>query len=149
MARMHSRRKGKSGSHKPVHKVASWVKYKPEEIEQIVVKLAKEGHPPAKIGLILRDQYGIPTVRINKIKLKQILEKHGLAPEIPEDLYNLIKKAINLQAHLQKHRKDYTSKRGFLITESKIRRLAKYYKRKGVLPKEWKWDIEQAKLWVK
>ncbi len=88
-------------------------------------------------------------MRINKIKLKQILEKHGLAPEIPEDLYNLIKKAINLQAHLQKHRKDYTSKRGFLITESKIRRLAKYYKRKGVLPKDWKWDIEQAKLWVK
>ncbi|MEM5798023.1 MAG: 30S ribosomal protein S15 [Candidatus Aenigmatarchaeota archaeon] len=149
MARMHSRKKGKSGSHKPVHKIAPWVKYKPDEIEQIIVKLAKQGYSTAKIGLILRDQYGIPTIRINKIKLSSILKKHGLAPTMPEDLYNLIKKAINLQAHLQKNKKDYTSKRGFEITESKIRRLAKYYIRAGILPADWKWDIEQAKLIVK
>jgi small subunit ribosomal protein S15 len=149
MARMHSRAKGKHGSHKPVHKIAPWVKYKPEEIEAIVLKLAKQGLQPAQIGLILRDQYGIPTVRIKKIKLKKILLKNAIVPELPEDMFNLIKKAVKLKAHLDRNKKDSTSKRGLELTESKIRRLAKYYIRKKVLPSNWQWDIDKARLWVK
>ncbi len=149
MARMHSRAKGKHGSHKPVHKVAAWVKYKPEEIEAIVVKLAKQGLQSAQIGLVLRDRYGIPTTRITKVKLMAILRKHGLVPELPEDMFNLIKKAVNLKAHLDRNKKDSTSKRGFELTESKIRRLAKYYIKQKRLPPDWKWDIDKARLWVK
>lgn len=153
MARMYSRKKGKSGSKKPVKKLAPWVKYKPQEIEEIVIKLAKKGYSTSMIGTILRDQYGIPSTRLKKggagKKISQILKEKNLYPEIPEDLFNLIKKAVNLRKHLEKHRKDYTSKRGLEITESKIRRLSKYYIRKKVLPQDWKYDPEKAKLLVK
>jgi len=150
MARMYSRKRGKSGSKKPQKKEAPWIKYKPKEIEDIVIKLAKKGYSSAKIGLILRDQYGIPFVRgVTNEKVSKIMHQHNIYPEFPEDIFNLIKKAVNLRAHLDKNKKDYTSKRGLELTESKIRRLAKYYKRKDVIGKEWKWDIERAKLLVK
>ncbi len=148
MARMYARRRGKSGSKKPLTK-ATWVEYSPEEVEQLVCKLAKEGYPPAKIGLILRDQYGIPSVRdITGKKILKILKEHALAPKIPEDLFNLLKRAVNLRKHLEIHKKDLHSRRGLEQIENKIRRLAEYYIRKGVLPKDWKYDPEKAKLWV-
>jgi len=146
---MYSRRKGKSGSKKPVQKIAPWVTYKPEELEEIVVKLAKQGYQSAQIGTILRDQYGVPTVRIKGLKIAQIMKKHNLYPEFPEDMMNLMKKAVKLHKHLAKNKKDTTSKRGLELTESKIRRLAKYYKRKGVIPQDWKYDINKVKLIVR
>lgn len=150
MARMYSRKRGKSGSKKPMVKKAAWVKYKPNEIEEIIVKLAKKGYSSARIGLVLRDQYGIPSTRImTKERISNILKKHDIYPELPEDMYNLIKRAVDLVAHMEKNKKDYISKRGLELTESKIRRLAKYYIRKGMLPKDWKWDPEKAKLMVK
>ena len=85
MARMYSRKKGKSGSKKPMVKKAGWVKYKSNEIEDIIVKLAKKGHSSARIGLVLRDQYGIPSTRLlTKEKISRILKKHNLQPEVPE-----------------------------------------------------------------
>ncbi len=48
MARMYSRKKGKSGSKKPKQKVAKWVDYKPKEIEDLVIKYAKQGMQSAK-----------------------------------------------------------------------------------------------------
>ncbi len=145
---MYARKKGKSGSKKPLTK-ATWVEYSSEEVEQLVVKLAKEGHSSAMIGLILRDQYGIPSVRdVTGKKISKILAEHGLTPKIPEDLFNLLKRAVNLRKHLEVHRKDKHSRRGLELIESKIRRLAKYYIRKGKLPKDWKYDPEKAKIWV-
>ena len=151
MARMYSRKKGKSGSKKPLQRIAPWVRYKPNEVEEIVIKLAKKEMQSAKIGTILRDQYGIPSARlVTKKKITQIMKEHKVYhTPYPEDMFNLLKKAVNLAAHLQKNKKDYTSKRGLEITESKIRRLGKYYKRKGVLPKDWKYDLEKAKLIVR
>ncbi len=148
MARMHARKKGKSGSTKPVTK-ATWVEYKPEEVEQLVVKLAKEGYTSAMIGQILRDQYGIPSVKdVTGMKITKIMEKHGFKRKIPEDLFNLLKRAVNLREHLEVHKKDKHSRRGLELMESKIRRLAKYYIKIGKLPKDWKYDPEKAKLWV-
>lgn len=149
MARMYSRKRGKSGSKRPRQKIAPWVKYKPKEIEDIILKLAKTGHQSAQIGLILRDQYGIPSARLSKMRIARVMKKAGLYPEIPEDMFNLIKRAVALNVHMTKNKKDYTSKRGLELTESKIRRLAKYYKKKGDLPANWKWNIDQAKLLVK
>ena len=146
---MYSRRKGKSRSRKPYPLKAPWVKVKPPEIEEIVVKLAKKGLQAARIGLLLRDQYGIPTVRINKIKISHILKMHSLSPEIPDDIFNLMKKAVNLNFHMEHNKKDYTSKRGLELTESKIRRLAKFHIRNKSLPPGWKYNLEQAKLLVK
>ena len=38
--------------------------------------------------------------------------------------------------------------RGLQITESKINKLAKYYRREGVLPEDWKFDRKTAKLLI-
>jgi small subunit ribosomal protein S15 len=151
MSRMYSRKKGKSGSTKPLERTAPWVKYKPQEIEEIVVKLAKKERSSADIGTILRDQYGIPSTRLAaKNRISRIMKKHKVYNQIyPEDMFRLLLKAVDLSAHLEKNKKDYTSKRGMELTESKIRRLGKYYKKKGVLPEDWKYDLEKTKLLVK
>ena len=151
MARMHTRRKGKSGSKKPPAKVPpSWVTAKPEDVERLVVELAKKGYSPSMIGLVLRDQYGIPDVKaITGKKVVQILKEHGLAPKIPEDLQNLIRKALRIRRHLETHRKDMHNKVALLRVESKIRRLVKYYKREGVLPPDWRYSPEEAAVLVR
>ena len=65
MARMHSRKKGKSGSKKPLKKVKKvWLRYSDKEVEQLIIKLAKQGNTQSKIGIMLRDTYGVPDVKI-------------------------------------------------------------------------------------
>ena len=150
MARMHSRKKGKSGSKKPLQKIAPWVTYQPKEVEDIIIKLSKQGLPSAQIGLALRDQYGIPSVKASAgIDVTAVMKKNSLYPELPEDLFNLIKKAVSLRFHMQKNKRDYTSYRGLELTESKIRRLGKYYIREKTLPAKWKYDPERARLLIK
>ncbi|KAI4733309.1 hypothetical protein E4T50_16133, partial [Aureobasidium sp. EXF-12298] len=61
----------------------------------------------------------------------------GLAPEIPEDLYMLVKKAVAVRKHLERNRKDKDSKFRLILIESRIHRLARYYKTVGVLPPTW------------
>lgn len=150
MARMHSRRKGKSGSKKPSKKSTySWMSHKPKEIEMLIVKLSKEGNTPSKIGLILRDSYGIPNVKeILKKSISDILEKKELLPKIPENLSALLHRVIALQKHLETNKKDKTAKRGLILTESKIRRLVKYYKKTGKLPESWNYDPARVKLLI-
>jgi small subunit ribosomal protein S13e len=53
----------------------------------------------------------------------------GCAPQIPEDLYYLIKKAISIRKHLEKNRKDKDSKFRLILVESRIHRLSRYYRR--------------------
>ena len=153
MARVYSRKKGKSGSKKPMLKTAPWVKLKKEEVEEIIVKLAKKGHSSAEIGLILRDQYGIPSIKVKELhmeeRISKIMKAHKAYPPFPEDMYNLLRKAVLLHAHMNKNKRDYTSKRGLQITESKIRRLAKYYKGQKAIPADWRYDIDKATLLVK
>jgi small subunit ribosomal protein S15 len=148
MARMHSRKKGKSGSRRPTAK-AKWVEYKDNEVEMLVIKLRKEGMEIPKIGLILRDQYGIPSVKqaTNKT-ITKILEENNLLMKIPEDLLSLLRKAVNLREHMGKNKKDYTSKHGLELLESKIRRLIKYYVKNRKLPAGFKYEPERAKLLV-
>ncbi len=148
---MYSRKKGKSGSKKPLKDAdTKWVKYKPKEIEQLVVKLSKGGNGQAKIGLILRDSYGIPSVKkLTKKSVLQILKEKKLSSEIPEDLANLIKREILITTHIENNNKhDQPSIRGLTLTSSKIRKLIRHYITKGVLPKGWKYSKEQAKLLV-
>ncbi len=148
MARMYSKAKGKSGSTKPSVKTKpSWLSYSGKETEIIITKLAKEGKSASEIGMILRDAYGIPDVRlvINK-KVTQLIKEKGLSKDLPEDLLALIKKSIALRKHLEKNHKDMTSKRGLQITESKIGRLVKYYKASNVLPADWKYDSKSLRI---
>ncbi len=149
MARMYSRKRGKSGSKKPRKKKHEWIMYNKEEVEKLIVKLAKEGYLSSQIGMVLRDQYGVPDVREFELRITKVLEKHGFSKAVPEDMFNLMKKAIALRRHLEKNKKDGISKRGLILTESKIRRLGKYYIKTGKLPADWKYSPEKAKLLVK
>lgn len=127
-----------------------WVEQNPEEIEELIVKLYKEGQSTSQIGITLRDQYGIPSTKsVMGAKITEILEKNGTTFEYPEDLLNLIKRAINIREHLDENPKDIHSKRGLIKIESKIRRLVKYYTRNNVLPEGWRYDPKTAALLVK
>ncbi|MCD6125994.1 MAG: 30S ribosomal protein S15 [Thaumarchaeota archaeon] len=139
MARMHARKRGKSGSKRPISKAPpSWVKLTPEEVEALVVKYAKEGYPPSMIGIILRDQHGVPLVKqITGKRITQILKENNLLPEIPEDLANLLERARRMHVHLSKNRSDRYNRHRLQLVESKIHRLVKYYKRRGILPPDW------------
>jgi small subunit ribosomal protein S15 len=127
-----------------------WVEYSTEEIEELILKLTKEGNSTSMIGIILRDQYGIPDVKlVTGQKITKILEKHGQGLEYPEDLMNLIRRAVNIRDHLEENPKDLHTRRGLRIIESKIRRLVRYYTREGVLPEGWRYDPRSAALLVK
>lgn len=150
MARMHARKRGKAGSKRPSTKTTpKWVRYKKDEVIKLVLKFANEGNSSSNTGLILRDQFGIPSVKVITGKtISEIMNENKVYPKYPEDLFNLLKQAVNLRVHLEKNKKDYTSKRGLELLESKIRRLGKYYVRAGTLPENWRYDPEQAKLLV-
>lgn len=150
MARMHARRRGSSSSKRPTReKAPEWASLDKKEIEEIVVKLTREGKTAAFIGLLLRDQYGVPSVQLATGKsMLQILEANKVAPEIPEDLQNLMKRAVQLRSHLDGHPKDLHNARGLQLIESKIRRLAYYYKKEGKLPADWLYSLDTAKLLV-
>jgi small subunit ribosomal protein S15 len=131
----------------PFRIVPKWLKYNKEDVEGLILKLAKERYSSAQIGLVLRDQYGIPDVKtITKKTISQILKSNGITYEVPEDMIQLMKKAVKLRDHLRKSKRDNTSKYGLEKLESRIRRLGKYYSRNGKLPKDWKYDVEKAKL---
>ncbi len=148
MARMYARRKGKSGS-KRVYRDSppEWVEIPPEQVVKKVLELYDAGYQTSQIGIILRDTYGIPSVRqITGKRITEILKENGKEFTIPEDLRNLMVKALKLRDHLSEHRKDFHNKRGLQLIESKIRRLVKYYKNEGVLPEDWKYDPNTAKI---
>ncbi|NVM01874.1 MAG: 30S ribosomal protein S15 [Candidatus Helarchaeota archaeon] len=151
MARMHARKKGKSGSKRPPRPtLPDWCNRSPEEVEDVIIRLSKEGKSKSMIGMILRDSYGVPFTRLITGKtVSVILKERDLLPELPDDILNLIKKAVNLRKHLEEHPKDLTSKRGLTLIESKIRRLAKYYRRKGILEPRWKYDYRNAAMLIR
>jgi small subunit ribosomal protein S15 len=138
---MPKQEKGKSHSIRPVsRRPPSWCKYEPEEVEAFIIKLAKEGHNTSSIGTILRDQYAIPLVKpITGKKVSKTLKEAQLLPAMPEDLTNLIKKAQSMAVHLDKNKKDAHNKRNMVLLEAKIHKLSRYYKREGVLAKNWKY----------
>ena len=145
---MPKQEKGKSHSIRPVsRRPPSWCKYQPEEVEAFIIKLAKEGHNTSSIGTILRDQYAIPLVKpITGKSISDTLEAAGLAPSMPEDLGNLVKKAQRLAVHMDRNKKDLHNKRNMQITEARIHKLSRYYKREGVLAKNWKYEAKIASV---
>ena len=105
MGRLHTHNHGKSHSIRPIDpKKPEWVKQSNEEIEGLITKYAKEGMTSSQIGLKLRDQHAIPLVKpiINK-SITDVLKENKLMPEIPEDLNNIVMKAVNLQKHLKEN----------------------------------------------
>jgi small subunit ribosomal protein S15 len=89
----------------------------PSEVEELIVRLGKEGVQPSKIGTVLRDQYSISSVKqLTGKKVAQILTSHGIKPSLPEDLTSLILLAVKMSSHVGRHKKDFTMRRSFEIT---------------------------------
>ena len=117
---------------------------------------------PTRQGVILRDSHGVAQVRfVTGNKILRVLKAKGLAPDLPEDLYHLIKKAVSIRKHLERSRKvsdpinfshiahfnstryelytrltrifkDRDAKFRLILVESRIHRLARYYKKKAI-----------------
>ena len=134
MARMHTRRRGQSGSDRPVaNDPPEWSDVDPEVIEECVVSLAEEGHSKSEIGMILRDG-GVQGTPVPDVKLAtdkkvgEILEERDASPDLPEDLRNLMEKAVRLREHRERHPGDAQNLRALQNTEAKVRRLVNYYR---------------------
>ena len=148
MGRLHTHNHGKSHSIRPIDpKKPDWVKQTNEEIEGLIIKYAKEGMTTSQIGLKLRDQHAIPLVKpiINK-GIKEVLIENKLNPEIPEDLNNIVMKAVNLQKHLKENRSDNRNTRALELVEAKVHRLSTHYKKTGEIDQKWKYKSVVAQL---
>lgn len=148
MGRMHTHRHGKSHSRRPVEiRIPQWIPYTPKQVEELVVKYARDGLTPSQIGIKLRDQHAIPLVKpIVGKTIGGILEQSGLKPDMPEDLDNIVKKAVGLQRHLRDNRGDRRNVRSLELIEAKVHRLSVYYKRMGRIPSSWKYKSVVAQL---
>ena len=150
MSRMHSGGKGKSGSNRPhTSEAPAWSASNKEEIEELIVNLANEGYSTAMIGTILRDRHAVPNVRlVTGERVSDTLAKSGISGRYPEDLMNMMRKALNLIDHLSSNPKDLHNRRQLALCESKIRRLSRYYIGTGRLPQDWVYKQDQLRLMV-
>lgn len=152
MARMYARRRGRSGSKRPFslklkEKPPEWVEMTAEEVEDKVVALNNQGLSTSQIGILMRDSYSVPSIAlVTGKKITRILKEWDSASKLPEDLQNLMRKALKLRKHLGVNKTDIHNKRALQLTESKIRRLVKYYRREKVLPGDWKYKPETAEV---
>ena len=148
MGRMHTHRHGKSHSIRPaILRVPSWITLDSKGIEELVVKYYKEGLTPSQIGIKLRDQHSIPLIKpVTKKSMGQILEENDLKSEMPEDLENIVNRAVGLQKHLKVNKGDNRNVRSLELIEAKVHRLSVYYKRIERIPKTWKYKSVVAQL---
>lgn len=148
---MHSRKKGKSGSTRPSRTIKpEWLEYTGEQVEELVIQLAKKGETASSIGLVLRDSYGIPLVKaVTGKKIHQILTENKIITPLPEDLTALIKRALKVRKHLEENKKDLESTKGLHRVEAKIYRLIKYYKKRGILEKDFRYRPDKVAILIR
>ena len=149
MARMHARRKGRSGSSPQTRKENPKWSLKSKDVEKLVLELSASGNTLSQVGIILRDLHGVPSVKLATGRsISNILSSNDISSQLPEDLTNLMRKAVRLGEHLKLNKKDVHNTRSLNLTEAKILRLAKYYRSKNVLSEDWKYSLADAKLLV-
>ena len=107
MARSYSRKKGKSGSTRPISDNApEWANKDVKSVKELIVEMAKSGKTSSQIGMILRDSHAVPDVRaMAGSTVGVIIKEAGLKREIPDDLLALIKRDIDLAKHLETNKK--------------------------------------------
>lgn len=153
MARMHTRRRGSSSSDNPVAtEPPEWSAQDADAVEERVVELAEQELSTSEIGVRLRDEgvKGEPVPNVKLVtgkKIGTILEEHGLEPDLPEDLRNLLEKAVRLHDHMDRNQVDHSNKRALQNVESKIHRLVDYY-RGEELSEDFGYDVETARRLV-
>ena len=102
----------------------TWVKMKEPELKKVIAELAKK-YPSSQIGMVLRDQYGIPSTRIYGKKLGDYLKELGI--DAKEDLVNADKKVDNLKGHLKNNVTDKKAKHKLQRAQARLNIIRKYY----------------------
>lgn len=124
----------KKSKKKKEKKIKEKLKISKEEIEKEIVELYKQGYKPDEIGEKIKEKYGKSVKEIVNKKVVKILREKNIKV-FPSDLENLIKKMKDLKKHFEKNKHDYKAKRAIQILEARIRILTEYYKRKGIIDK--------------
>ena len=150
MGRLHSPGHGISSSTIPYRRSAPhWLQTTKEQCVQLIYDYAKKGVRPSQIGATLRDRHGIGRVNsVTGTKVIRILKANGLAPSLPEELYFLIKKAMNVRKHLEHSKHDTDARYRLILIESRIHRLARYYKSRRIIAPNWKYNAQTASALV-
>ena len=115
--------KTKKSLEKPV-----WLKYSEDEVKSIILKLAEKNLTSEKIGLVLRDQYGIPKAKLYNLKISKVLKEKDKYQE--PTVINLSKKIEKLTVHNKKHKKDRKTERALIITKAKLKKRQEYITKK-------------------
>lgn len=152
MARIYSKKHGKAKSRKPPIEAVSIPSEAPtkEQIEALIIQYAKQGLDPALIGEKLKKEHHVPYIKyMLGERLTAFLDRKGFKGKVPSDLMILMKKAVKMHEHMDHNKQDQHNKTGLHRVESKIWRLTKYYRKEGVLPKDWKYDPKEAALLIK
>lgn len=149
MARLHTRRQGKSKSRKAIGSNAN-ADVDREAVENAIIAYSKQDMKPALIGEKLKKDMQVKDLRqlLDK-RLTEYLEEKGLKTDIPYDLLDLMAKAVSMRKHLAANNGDVHNKTRLQRVESKIWRLSKYYKNTGKLPVDWRYDPAQAELRIR
>ncbi|KAJ8291549.1 40S ribosomal protein S13 [Rhodotorula toruloides] len=152
MGRMHNPHKGIAGSALPYKRSAPrWLKISADEVKEHIFKLARKGLTPSQIGVVLRDSHGVA----------QVKSVTGNKPPTTSETYVLlsffaplsrsikqIKKAVQVRKHLERNRNDKDSKFRLILIESRIHRLARYYRTKGQLAPTFKYEAASASTMI-
>jgi small subunit ribosomal protein S15 len=150
MARMHTKKHGKSKSRKPIGEAVTKQEVDRGSLDIAIEKYAKQGMSPALIGLKLKSEHNVPYIKAHMGKrLVGILKEKKLSGSIPADMFDLMKKAVKMHKHLERNKQDQHNFTVLHRIESKINRLSKYYRRQGTLPEKWKYDPKEAELLIK
>jgi len=110
-------------------KKPTWLKLTEKQVEKLVITLAKKGLTTEKIGIILRDQHGIPTTKVYGKKISQILKENNIEPK--SSLYNAEKNRDKLKAHFEKNKQDKTAKYALIKKSAIAIKLKKYEKNRN------------------
>lgn len=105
-------------------KKPTWIKMEEPELKKTILELS-EKYAPSQIGIILRDQYGIPTTKVFGKKLKAYLEELGI--ERNEDLENAENKVTALKEHLKNNVTDRSAKHKLQHAQSRLNITKKYF----------------------
>jgi len=152
MAKLHTKRHGRSKSRKPVLKegMPASTALTSDQVEKLIVDYTKQGIKPAAIGERLKKEHSIPYIKqATGKRLMQILKENQLAGKIPPDLMDLMTKAVNLTKHLELNKRDVHGAIRLERIKSKIWRLTKYYARTGALPENWRYNYQEAEILVR
>jgi len=126
-----------------------WSDVESDAVEDRIVELAEQGHDPSQIGMKLRDE-GVQGTPVPDVKLAtgqkvtEILEANNARGDLPEDLRNLMERAIRLRDHVEANGQDHSNRRALQNTEAKVRRLVDYY-RGDELDEGFTYSVEDAR----